>query len=153
MMEKTLTTLLTKEKLTLSSAESCTGGLFAHRITNIPGSSKFFLGGVIAYSPESKNKILKVSKELLNEYGMVSKECARAMAENCRKIFSSHIGVGITGVAGPEKLENKSVGVVYIAIAADNKTYVKKYKFKGKRTAIKSQAVEEACRLIIKLLK
>ncbi len=152
MVEKKLATVMIKKGLTLSSAESCTGGLFAHKITNISGSSKFFRGGVIAYSLEAKHKILKINEILLRKFGTVSKECAQAMAANCRKLFNSHIAIGITGVAGPESLEGKPVGLVYIAIATSKNSYVKEYKFQGTRLAIKNQAVEEGCKSLLELI-
>ncbi|MCD6080327.1 MAG: hypothetical protein B6D53_00485 [Candidatus Omnitrophica bacterium 4484_49] len=153
MIEKRLAEILIQKGLTLSSAESCTGGLFAHGITNIPGSSKFFLGGVIAYSPKSKRKILNIPRGVIEEYGTVSRECAQKMAENSRKLFSSDISIGITGVAGPDELEGKPVGVVYIAVAMPGKTYIRKYKFQGRRISIKKQATEQACKFLISLLK
>ncbi len=152
MVEKKLATVMIKRGLTLSSAESCTGGLFAHRITNISGSSKFFRGGIVAYSSNAKHKILKIDEILLKKFGTVSKECAQAMATNCRKLFDSHIAIGITGVAGPDSLEEKPVGLVYIAIATSKNSYVKEYKFQGTRIAIKKQTVEKTCKLLLKLI-
>lgn len=107
---------LKAERQTLATAESCTGGLLAKTITDIPGSSAFYSGGVIAYSNASKVKLLQVEEETLEHYGAVSEPVALKMAHGVRSLFGSNIGVGITGIAGPEGgSPEKPVGMVYIA--------------------------------------
>lgn len=117
--------LLARKKKTLALAESCTGGCIAHRITNIPGASKIFLGGVVAYSNEVKMKFLGVRKSSLEKSGAVSEAVAREMAEGARKKFGADFGVAVTGIAGPSGgTEDKPVGTVFIAVACDFGTTV-----------------------------
>lgn len=105
--------------LTLATAESCTGGLLGHRLTNVSGSSDYFLGGVIAYSNAAKVALLGVDREVLEREGAVSEAVARQMAEGVRRLFHADVGVGITGLAGPTGgTAEKPVGLVYIAVAA-----------------------------------
>ena len=119
-LENTVATLLTERELTVAAAESCTGGLLSKRLTDIPGASAFFAGGVVAYSVESKSTILGVDRELINAKGAVSRETALAMADGARIKFGTDIGVGLTGVAGPggdgSGLEN---GTVFAALTAE----------------------------------
>jgi len=123
--EYSLLKLLKKHKLTLSLAESCTGGLIAKAITDIPGSSEIFKYGVVSYSNESKQKILKVKKNTLKRYGAVSEQTAREMAEGVQKILSTNISAAVTGIAGPGGgMPDKPVGTVYIGIKIFNKTSV-----------------------------
>ena len=108
---------LIKKKLTISVAESCTGGLLAHNLTKLANSSKYFQMGLTTYSNEAKIKILKVNKNIINRYGAVSKECCKSMVQNLSKISKSNINVSITGVAGPGGAsKDKPVGLVYIGI-------------------------------------
>ena len=111
---------LIKKKLTISIAESCTGGLLAHNLTKLANSSKYFQIGFATYSNESKIKILKVNKDVIKKYGAVSKECCKAMVENLSKISKSRINISITGIAGPGGAsKNKPVGLVYIGGISD----------------------------------
>ena len=112
--------LLKKNKLTLSSAESCTGGMFSSLITAVGGSSDIFELGIVSYSSRIKNKILNVKNETLEAFGAVSRNTATEMAENVRKLSSSDIAVSVTGVAGPSMSEGKPVGLVYIALSTEN---------------------------------
>ena len=124
---------LKKKKLKVSFAESCTGGLLAHSITSINGASKVFSLGVVAYSNNSKNSILKVPKKIINKFGAVSEECCLSMVKNLAKISKSQINVSITGIAGPRggsKL--KPVGLVFIGINYKGKNNVYKYLFPNK---------------------
>ncbi|MDP8233999.1 MAG: CinA family protein [Candidatus Saelkia tenebricola] len=143
---------LRAKKLTLSVAESCTGGLLSHILTNTPGSSEFFKTGFIPYSYHAKEKFLKIDKKLLKKHGAISKECAKAMAINTRFIADSDIAISITGVAGPLKSEGKPIGEVYIGIATVEKTIVKKYNFKGNREEIKHIAASSALKLLLEQL-
>jgi len=145
--------LLTDKKLTLSLAESCSGGLLSDTITDIPGSSKFYRGGMITYSNEVKIKALGLSSELLAREGEVSDAVARAMAEGAKSFFKTDLGIGITGIAGPESdLSGSPVGLVYIAVAAPKLLVSRKFNLGGGRRAIKERAVQVALDLIRKVL-
>lgn len=141
--------ILLKKKLTLAVAESCTGGLISNRITNVAGSSDYFLCGIVAYSNGIKERLLGVSGKSIKKYGVVSKQVALEMAKGVRLIVKTDIGIGITGVAGPTGgTKTKPVGLVYIVFAADKKEIVKEFRFKGSRKDIKFQASEAALNLI-----
>ena len=130
---KTLHKKLIHKKLTISVAESCTGGLLANNLTKLANSSKYFQMGLITYSNEAKIKILKVNRNIIKKYGAVSKECCEAMVKNLSKISKSKINVSITGIAGPgggSKL--KPVGLVYIGIKMGRHLLILKNKFKSK---------------------
>ena len=117
-LDEVVTAILRERGLTLSAAESCTGGLFAKHMTDLPGSSAYFRGGVVSYATDLKHSILGVSSETLERFGAVSEETAREMAEGCRRLCGSDLAVAITGVAGPEKDDrDNEVGTVYIALA------------------------------------
>jgi len=147
--------LLTKKKLKISFAESCTGGLLSNSITSISGSSKIFNLGLITYSNQSKITILKVPKNIIRKHGAVSYETCLSMVKNLSKISKTNISVSITGIAGPKgETKMKPVGLVFIGIKKDNKTLVKKYLFKNKkRTSIQNAAVIRALNLILSFLK
>ena len=135
--------------LTISCAESCTGGLLTSTLTDIPGSSAYVMGSVVSYSNEVKSRVLGVSDETLLLYGAVSEETAREMAEGVRRLMQTDIGVGITGIAGPDGgLAEKPVGLVYIAIADQTHTIVEKNNFSGTRLENKRAAVEKALHMI-----
>ena len=134
---------------TLSIAESCTGGLLGHLITQTPGSSKYFMGGLITYSDEVKAGKLGIPKAGLAKFGAVSEYTATLMAKKVRKIFRTDIGVGITGIAGPDgATKTKPVGLVYIAASTPKHVFCKKYLFTGKRGEIKSRAAHAALNLL-----
>ncbi len=117
-LESQIGALLTERKLTLATAESCTGGLVSHRLTNVPGSSAYFVGGVVAYAYDAKERLLGVHHNTLYDYGAVSKETAVEMARGARRVFSADIGVAVTGIAGPGGgLPNKPVGLAWIALS------------------------------------
>lgn len=138
-----------KNKLTLATAESCTGGLISHLITNVSGSSDYFLGGIVSYSNESKINLLNVKKETIEKYGAVSKQTASEMALNVSKKFGSGIGISTTGIAGPSSgTVEKPVGLVYIGLSFKDKILVHKFNFKGSRLSIKKQAAHQAIKLI-----
>lgn len=145
--------LLKQMGLTLSLAESCTGGLIAHRITNIPGSSNYFLGGVVAYSNEAKEKIAGVPHEILLRYGAVSEESARAMAEGARRLLASDLALAVTGIAGPTGgTPEKPVGLVYIALAAEEEMRCERHIWSGDRLQNKAQSAEAALEMLIAYL-
>ena len=147
--------LLSKKKLKISFAESCTGGLLSSSITSISGSSKVFTLGLITYSNQSKINILKVPKRLIMKHGAVSYETCLSMVKNLNKISKTNISVSITGVAGPKGgTKQKPVGLVYIGIKKGNKTLVKKYLFKNKkRNSFQGSTVNKALILILSLAK
>ena len=148
---QSLVKLLTKKKLKLSVAESCTGGLLASSITSISGASKIFDLGLITYSNQAKINILKVNKNIIRKYGAVSHECCFAMVKNLSKISKAHIYVSITGIAGPKGgSKQKPVGLVYIGIKKANEIIVKKYLFKNKnRSSIQKATVKKALDLVL----
>ena len=124
-----------KKNITLSVAESCTGGLIGHRLTEVSGSSNAYKGGVVAYSNYSKLNILGINEQILEEHGAVSEETAKEMAMRSRMMFSSDIGLSITGIAGPDGgSTEKPVGLVFIALSTEKGIKVRKYKFGSNRT-------------------
>ncbi len=152
-IEQKIAKLLKQKHKTLSIAESCTGGLLCHKLTNIAGSSEYFKLGIVAYSNESKIKLLKIPKEIIRTKGSVSKDVCLLMARNIRKIAKTDLGIGITGIAGPTgATAKKPVGLVYIALATSKKTIVKKYIFEGSRAFVKNQAAALALKLLEKTL-
>lgn len=148
-LEEAVAQLLWDRKQTLATAESCTGGLLGSRITDVSGSSEFFVGGVVSYSNALKMSLLGVSESTLREFGAVSEPTARAMAEGARTRLHAHWGIGITGIAGPEGgSPEKPVGLVYIGLADPETTVVKEFKFIGDRQAIKWRAAHSALILL-----
>ena len=145
---------LIKNRITISVAESCTGGLLAHNLTKLANSSKYFQMGLTTYSNQAKIKILKVNKNIIKRYGAVSKECCKSMVQNLSKISKSKINVSITGIAGPGGAsKNKPVGLVYIGIKNDKNLLIKENRFKSKkRNLIQTLAVKEAIKTILKLI-
>ncbi len=149
MIEKEIMDESRKRGLSVSTAESCTGGLVSHRITNVSGSSDYYKGGVIAYANEVKEKILHVAEKTLAEGGAVSAECALEMAEGVRKLLDTDIGIAITGIAGPTGgTPDKPVGLVYIALATKDYAYHEKYIFHGDRGENKREATDAALEMI-----
>jgi nicotinamide-nucleotide amidase len=140
---------LFKEKgKTLAVAESCTGGLVGHRLTQEPGSSNYFLEGVVAYSNETKKSRLQVSSTLIQKYGAVSAEVALAMAEGIRKTSGADIGLSVTGVAGPGASDNKPVGTVFIAISEEEKLDCEDFRFYNDRNRNKERSAQAALELL-----
>jgi len=137
--------------LTLSAAESCTGGLVSHYLTSLPGAGAFFISGIIAYSETIKKDILRVSPETILKYGVVSEETAREMAEKVRILSKSDYGISTTGNLGPDVLEGKEKGLVYISASREGKTVSHELKLKGDREANKEEAALAALRLLIEL--
>ncbi len=151
-MIKDLFETLKNGDITLSSAESLTGGLFATTITSHPGASHYFKGSAVTYSNESKQKVLNVPELILKQYGAVSKETARYMAEGAAKLFDSSIAVSFTGNAGPDALEDKPVGLVYIGFAYGETTVLELH-LKGTREEIRAKCVVIALKKIEELIK
>ena len=147
--------LLSKKKLKISFAESCTGGLLSCAITSVSGSSKVFALGLVTYSNQSKNNILKIPKKILIKYGAVSYESCLSMVKNLSKISKTEVSVSITGIAGPKGgSREKPVGLVYIGIKKGNKTLVKKHLFKNKgRLYIQKTAVNKSLGIILSFIK
>lgn len=137
--------LLAAQELTLSVCESCTAGLFGAAITEIPGSSRYFAGGVIVYSNAIKTSLVGVPSSVIRRSGAVSAASARAMAVGVRRLTGSDIGVAITGIAGPGGgSRRKPVGTVYIAVAARKRIAVGRHVFRGGRQAVRRSAVRAA---------
>ena len=146
--------LLTIKKLTVSFAESCTGGLLASSITSISGSSKVFNMGLVTYSNNAKVKLLQVPKKTITKYGAVSYETCLSMVKNLSKISKANISISITGVAGPNGgTKAKPVGLVYIGLKKGSKLIVKKNYFKSKkRISIQKATVKQALKMILNIL-
>ena len=152
---KTLIRLLTKKKLKISFAESCTGGLLASTITSISGASKVFNLGLVTYSNQAKIKILKVNQNIIKKYGAVSHECCSEMVKNLSRISRANINVSITGIAGPKGgTKQKPVGLVYIGVKKGKKILINKCLFKSKkRSSIQRATVKKALDLILRITK
>ena len=140
---------LTARRLTLVVAESCTGGLISHRLTNVPGSSTYFLGGVIAYAYDAKEHVLGVHHLTLYEHGAVSEPTAREMALGVRRELAADVGLAVTGIAGPGGgLPGKPVGLTWVALSARDFERAEHYVWQGDRIANKEQSAEAALKLV-----
>ena len=146
--------LLTKKKLTVSFAESCTGGLLASSITSFSGSSNVFNMGLVTYSNNAKVKLLKVPKKTITKYGAVSYETCLSMLKNLSKITKSNISISITGVAGPNGgTKEKTVSLVYIGLKKGSKIIIKKNLFKNKkRVSIQKATVDQTLNMVLNIL-
>ena len=152
-LEEVAASLLIKKGLTISVAESCTGGLVSHRLTNISGSSNYYKCGIISYSNQAKSVFLKVNNQLIKEKGAVSPEVAREMAVGIRASAHTDLGLGITGIAGPAgATPTKPVGLVYIALSSEAKQINQKFIFSGNREQIKWKASQAALDILRKYL-
>ena len=148
---KILNEVLKKKKLKISIAESCSGGLISYNLTKLPGSSKYFIMGVVCYSNDSKIKFLKVKKKTLLKYGAVSMETCKQMCENLLKISKSNIAVSITGIAGPGGgTVKKPIGLVYIGIATKETIKINKFIYDKKlsRTNIQKETLKSTLKII-----
>lgn len=153
-VEENLVQTLAEMGLTISTAESCTGGMVASTIIDIPGASDVYNEGFITYSNDAKTKYLKVSEEVLESFGAVSEEVVRQMALGCRNVTGSDVSIATSGVAGPGGgTVEKPVGLVYIACAYKDIVAIKDYKFEGDRTQIRKQATVEAISIALDLLE
>jgi nicotinamide-nucleotide amidase len=152
-LEDLIGKLLMERGLSIGVAESCTGGLIAARLTDMPGSSAYFNGGVVSYSNEMKNQVLGVDKEILNRFGAVSRETAEAMAAGVRTRTGSDLGLAVTGIAGPAGgTTAKPRGLVYIALAADDITICREHHFPGARMAVRQGSVNASLNMVRKYL-
>jgi PncC family amidohydrolase len=142
-----------KRGLTLSVAESCTGGLISHYITVLPGASSFFEAGVVTYSAEAKKKILGISPSTIKKYGVVSENTAGEMAENVRSLTGTDYALSTTGNLGPDVLEGKEKGLVYIAVSKIGQTISKEFRLTGDREENKEAASLSALNLLIEVLE
>lgn len=154
MMAQILGNSLMKRGWKIAVAESCTGGLIGHLITNVPASSRYFLGDVVAYSNEAKLKILGVKEIIIDKYGAVSRECAEEMVKSVVKLFKANVGISTTGIAGPVgTTAEKPVGLAYIGLLTPKKIVVNRYIFKGRREEIKEKIALKALEDIVNLLE
>mgnify|MGYP001767206025 CR=1 FL=1 len=142
MLAKEINYLLKSQNKTIAVAESCTGGLVSKILTDIPGSSDYFLLGIVAYSNAAKIKLLSIPKSLLSKYGAVSKPIAEKLALNVRKLAKTDFGIGITGIAGPSGgSKEKPVGTVYGAVSSPHLETVRRFSFPGERSRVQALAV------------
>lgn len=149
MLEAEVGAKLRKKGISIATAESCTGGLISHRITNVSGSSDYYKGGVIAYANEVKEKLLHVTKDILEEKGAVSAECAMAMANGVRTLLCSDVSIATTGIAGPTGgTQDKPVGLVYIALATNDYVYHAEHIFHEDREGNKREAANAALEML-----
>lgn len=152
-LEKKVGKLLAEKGLTISVAESCTGGQIMSRLTNVPGCSGYFAGGVVSYSNDLKVNLLGVPEDIIAAYGAVSEQTARAMATGIRKLTGTSLGIGVTGIAGPDGgTAEKPVGLVYIAMAAGDTTYCDRYIFPGSREGVRNGATNTALNMVRKYI-
>jgi nicotinamide-nucleotide amidase len=148
-LEKVVVEKLLRYKLTLAAAESCTGGLIADRITDVPGCSAVFLAGVVSYGNDAKARLLGIDEQLIKDYGAVSESVAKAMAEGARNVTGAGIGISTTGIAGPTgATPEKPVGLVYIGLSDDKGTIVREFRFSGTRRDVKQRASQAALEML-----
>ena len=154
-LNKKIISLIKRKRMSLSIAESCTGGMLSSSITSVNGSSKIFTMGLVTYSNQAKTSILKVPQKIIKKYGAVSVQCCLSMVNNLSKISKSKVCVSITGIAGPKGgSKQKPVGLVYIGIRVRKKVIVYKCNFKNKgRIFIQKQTVKKTLNLLEKLIK
>ena len=152
-IEKAIGDFLRENGMTLSVAESCTGGLVSDRITNVAGSSNYFEGGIVSYSIKAKSKHLGIPTKYIEQYGVVSSQVAKRMAEGVRKTFNTEIGLSTTGVAGPTGGTKKTpVGTVFIGLSNEHETLFKRENLKGNRRQIKEKAADKSLRFLYERL-
>lgn len=150
---KDLVDLLIKKNITLSSCESFTGGLFASSLTSIPGVSKVFKGSIIAYQNDVKKNLLNINEQIFTEYGVISDKMALEMAIKTKLLLNTDICVSFTGNAGPNCLENKGVGVWFMAIVYKDLSFVYEFCDQGSREVIRIQAVSKAIENILHIIR
>jgi len=142
-----------KNGLTLSLAESCTGGLISHYLTTLPGASAFFEAGVISYSAEAKQKILGVSSETISKFGIVSEETAQEMSEKIRALTKTDFSLSTTGNLGPDVLEGKEKGLIYIAVSKKEGVLSKQIRVTGTREENKKRASLHALKFLVETME
>lgn len=149
-LERQVIAALKARGLTLAAAESCTGGLAAKRLTDVPGASAVFLGGVVSYTNGVKERVLHVPHETLETYSAVSEQTARAMAEGVRALTGADLGLSVTGVAGPDRDDRgHAVGTVYLALSAGTGTQTRQLHLTGGRPAIRDRSADEMFRMLL----
>ena len=154
MVEKRVGKLMQRQSLTLATAESSTGGLLAHRITNVPGSSSYYLGGLVAYANEAKEALLGVRRETLVAFGAVSEPVAREMARGARRSIGADVGISVTGIAGPGGgTPEKPVGLAYVGLSAPGADCCERHVWQGDRLANKEWTAEAALRFLLDYLE
>ena len=141
--------MLLDKKATVATAESCTGGMVAARLTSVSGASGAFKYGAVTYCNEAKNVLLGVSTETLDEHGAISAETAKEMAEGIRKVMGADIGISVTGNAGPGAAEEKPVGLVFVGVSSENFSAVLENHFEGDRVSVREQAADSALALAL----
>jgi PncC family amidohydrolase len=152
-VEEEIIARLVEQGRTVAVAESCTGGLVGHRLTQVPGSSAVFLGGVIAYHNAVKERVLGVPADVLQREGAVSEATALAMAEGARRLLGADVAVAVTGIAGPSGgSDDKPVGLTYVALADSDSRTCERYLWRGERTANKESSAEAALALLRRYL-
>ncbi len=152
-LEVRLAKALKARSSTLAVGESCTGGLVGHRITQVPGSSEYFLGGVVAYAYDAKERLLGVHHRTLYEHGAVSRETAIAMAQGARLAFGADYGLAVTGIAGPGGgLPGKPVGLTWIAVSSRQGEWSEEHLWTGDRLSNKERSAEAALSLLLRVL-
>jgi PncC family amidohydrolase len=153
-LEKKIGKILQERSLTLGLAESCTGGLIASRITDVPGSSAYFIAGLVTYSNEAKTNLLSIPDKIITHHGAVSNIVAERMAKGVRTAAGVDIGLSITGIAGPGGgSPEKPVGTVFIGLATTKKAFIKKFFFSGNRREIRRHSSEEALTMLLDYLE
>lgn len=152
-LEETAGRLLLERGMRVAVAESCTGGLIMHWLTNVPGSSRYFLGGVVSYANETKMQILGVPAETLAAHGAVSAETVQAMAEGVKRLFGADVALAVTGIAGPTGgTQEKPVGLTYIALVTAETTLEREYRWTGSRGENKAASARAALELLCHFL-
>ncbi len=145
--------LLAEKKLTVATAESCTGGLIAKLITDVPGSSQVFIGGVVSYSNEMKQKLLGVAAETLTQFGAVSERTVGEMVSGVLKVTGADVGIAVSGIAGPTGgSPEKPVGTVIIGVSYRDRVKIERYFFKGSRKSVRKQSADQAATLLVSLI-
>jgi PncC family amidohydrolase len=153
-LEETVGELLTEQGLTIAVAESCTGGLIAHRLTNVSGSSAYLVGGVVAYANQVKEQVLGVSGETMAAHGAISEETVREMARGARRLFDTDVAISSTGIAGPTGgTPQKPVGLVYVALAAQDFERCERHLWQGDRLENKRQTSQAALDMLRQYLE
>lgn len=148
--ERIVHDILVERKLTLAVAESCAGGLVSHRITNIPGSSLYFKGAIVAYSNDAKTTLLRIPKKLIVRHGAVSAEVAAAMAMGAKRVFRTDIAASVTGIAGPGGgTDEKPVGLAYMAVAHGKNVATCRVEFDGERAKLKERFADAVLKFIV----
>lgn len=154
LLEEKLKNLLALRRQKLATAESCTGGLVSDRITNIPGSSEYFLGGIIAYSYEAKVSLLGVSWDTLNSHGAVSRETVLEMARSARKLLQADLAVSVSGIAGPGGgTDEKPIGTTWIGLASENGEFARHFQWQGNRVENKQASSDAVLSFLLDYLE